>query len=319
MLWTARPRTNGRLGKVPLAVVGGHLKYHDVNDPAGWSDWSRIRSLYLDGGPGDGIGYALTDSGLTCIDVDRCVEDGHVSPAALDLAASLGGYCEYSPGDGIHVLVSDSVPSELWRNRDLKVDVLRRGFVTVTGQLLSLGTASRQVQQNPVGARSSRSQVLPLAPPPLINRDVEADAIFLRQLRNGGKFRRLFDAGDTRGYSSHSEAVFALLRLAHFAMGNAPDALNAIFWASALSPGYAAKWTRTVSSTSPTTIGELTIARVIAAGGPVHCAGRERPGRQRGAHRKSEPSAKTTAHQHDQHERHHPSDVHAGPSIKEST
>lgn len=275
VLWAARRRPNGRLGKVPLAVVGGHLKYHDANDPAGWSDWPRVRGLYLDQGLGDGIGYALTDSGLTCVDVDRCVDNGHISPAALDLARSLGGYVERSPGDGIHVLVSGGVLPACWRSQELAVDVLRRGFVTVTGQPLAPDTVPRPVQQTPVRALSRRAHAQPLGPSPPVSRDVEAAVVFLRRLRNGGKFRCLFDMGDASGYSSRSEAVFALLRLAHFALGNNPGALNAIFWASALSPGYAVKWMRTVSSTSPMTIGELTIARVIAMGGPVHRAGRK--------------------------------------------
>lgn len=63
----------------------------------------------------------------------------------------------------------------------------------------------------------------------------------LRKQKNGEKFKRLYDDGDTTGYSSHSEADAALCAMLAFRTGNDPDTIDAAFRTSAL---YREKWER---------------------------------------------------------------------------
>ena len=64
----------------------------------------------------------------------------------------------------------------------------------------------------------------------------------LRKQKNGDKFRKLFDDGDTSDYGSHSEADAALCAMIAFRTGDAPEVIDTIFRQSAL---YRDKWERT--------------------------------------------------------------------------
>ncbi|PYE52982.1 hypothetical protein [Deinococcus yavapaiensis] len=272
VVWAARRRPNGGVAKVPLLVRGRQARAHDVRDAACWMTWDALNDAFARRHVGTGVGYALHGSGLACVDLDACVaQDGRIAPWAVSAAQEIGGYVERSPGSGVHVLVRDETHEasnavvRLASGR--RAELLRTGHVTVTGRAVPPWTAW------PTRLFDVRLLVptSPTAAPPRITSTTNVDAAIacLRRLRNGAKFAALFDDGVCDGYASRSEAAFALLRLAHFVVGDDPVALDAVFRRSALHDAYAGKWARRVSTASPVTIGERTIARVIALGGPV--------------------------------------------------
>lgn len=276
VVWAARPRSNGGVAKVPLLVRGRDARAHDVRDSACWMTWDALTDAFVHRRVGTGVGFALHGSGLGCVDLDACVaEDGRIAPWALDVARELDGYVERSPGAGLHVFVRDEArdaPNAVVRLADgHRAEVLRTGHVTVTGRAVPPWTAW---PTRPLDSRVLFPRSTTITPPITATANVDDVVARLRRLRNGAKFTKLFDHGACDGYASRSEAVFALLRLAHFVVGDDPVALDALFRRSALfDDAYARKWSRRVSTSSPVTIGERTIARVIAAGGPVpRCA-----------------------------------------------
>lgn len=96
--WVRWMPSDGR--KRPLMANGAPAS---VTDPATWSDYTATAASKA----GVGLGFVLTDADdIACIDIDDCVTDGVVSPAALELARGTAGvfWVELSPSrQGIHI------------------------------------------------------------------------------------------------------------------------------------------------------------------------------------------------------------------------
>ncbi|MGY1945326.1 bifunctional DNA primase/polymerase [Nocardia asiatica] len=80
--------------KVPIQPTG---KAASSTNAATWSPWARVR-------PAARKGYVL-GGGIGCIDLDHCLVDGELTPAAAKFLAALPPtYIEVSPsGRGLHV------------------------------------------------------------------------------------------------------------------------------------------------------------------------------------------------------------------------
>lgn len=127
------PRWMRHKAKRPLTVAG---RAGSSTDPAKWSTYQAVRASSA----GDGFGFALNGDGIVGVDLDHCVDDGVVSPAARSILRRLPGtYAEISPsGHGVRLFAHADVA----RGRRLTVDgcaleVYGTGrFLTVTGNRL---------------------------------------------------------------------------------------------------------------------------------------------------------------------------------------
>lgn len=84
--------------KRPVDLLGAPLRWGDANN---WSTYGEVGASKA----GDGFGFFLGD-GFACIDLDNCVlEDGSLSPLAVNLvAANPQTYIEWSrSGRGLHI------------------------------------------------------------------------------------------------------------------------------------------------------------------------------------------------------------------------
>ena len=222
--WTARPRPNGRLAKVPVRLTEEQVP-QPVNplDPRHWQIHHDAQT-HVHSGQADGLGIALTpDLGLTCIDIDDCrADNGALSPLALTILSRFPtGYVEISPsGRGLHLFAVGRVPAG-WR-RQAHVDIIDRGYVTVTGHIhraastwpdLTRDLAAWHREHSPVPGKPLRQpEPSPvLLPQRSINDIVQRAA----QARNGARFQALW-AGELAGYRSPSEADLALILMLLF-------------------------------------------------------------------------------------------------------
>lgn len=273
-LWQARPRPGSpRLRKVPVRVVsGGHLVAHAPDDVRAWRPWAAVKRDHL-AGLGDGVGFALGDD-LLCVDLDNCfTPGGALQEHAGALLDAVNGYAERSPSGGLHLLGRADAASPPISRRDGRVEVLRRGLITVTGDVLpgrSPALASgadlaavwpQQVMAMPPMLTTPRVE-------PLVS-DIEDLLATAARLRNAHRFLPLWH-GDVSAHQSPSEADFALCRHLYFLLGPHQDAIDAAFRSSVLYERRPNNWCRRAySGPPPLTYGQLTIRRAIACGGPT--------------------------------------------------
>jgi primase-polymerase (primpol)-like protein len=113
---------------VPLTAAG---KVASSTDPATWAPFSAVRSLPRKG-------FVLNGDGIVCIDVDHCITNSVLEPAAAEWLAELPRtYVEVSPsGTGLHIWGRGSVPvGRKLSFRGLHVEVYGTGrYMTVTGK-----------------------------------------------------------------------------------------------------------------------------------------------------------------------------------------
>lgn len=120
--------------KVPL-TTHGHAA--SSTNPATWTDYQTAKNSTA----GVGIGFVLTGDGISCIDLDHVIDDGHIDPRAVELINSVDTfYIERSPsGTGIHAWTHTPAPGrnryQLANGLDVEwYDTAR--YITVTGQPL---------------------------------------------------------------------------------------------------------------------------------------------------------------------------------------
>lgn len=271
-LWQARPRAgSARPRKVPVRVSsGGRLIPHHAMDPRAWRPWADVRADHL-AGHGDGVGIAL-GAGLVCIDVDECVNaSGELDPFASSLVARLDGYVERSPAGGLHVLGWAGAALPPGNRRAGRVELLRNGFITVTGDVL-LGRSPHPVASPLLYAVWTELAGTPPprhAPPGASSGVVDPVALVATasRLRNAGRFLALWN-GHIASHPSPSEADFALCRHLFFLLGPDEVAIDAAFRASGLYHRRPANWHRTAQCGPPAlSYGQLTVRRAVTCGG----------------------------------------------------
>lgn len=133
-------RAEGALGKKPTKVPYCpvlHNSRASVNDTSSWGTFDQAAVAFNEGGY-TGIGLVLDGSGLVGVDIDNCVLDGVVNPAATELLNSMkAAYTEMSPsGTGLRAFgyaekLSSGVNAIY---NGLKVELYSTGrYLTVTG------------------------------------------------------------------------------------------------------------------------------------------------------------------------------------------
>ena len=246
--WLALPRGNGRTGKVPALPKAGTLRPIDCRG-AGVT-LEEAHDLARRHGAG-GIGIVLApEMGLAALDLDA-----PLTLAAQVLLRDIAGYAERSPGGGVHVWLSGSLPRN---RRQLGIEMLGSGFVTVTGAALggrgrTLGTLGTVLEQLDVAPPDSPRAAAPI----LADREVFQR---LYTAANGARAQALLENGDWAGagYPSASEADLAAARMLRFYCSD-PEQLRRLMQGTALRRG---KWDQGDYL-------ERTIRCALELGGPV--------------------------------------------------
>lgn len=218
--WRAEPDPNrpGKIRKIPINARNG--RNAQSTNPATWSTFEtavkRARAS------GEGIGFCLDPDHLPLIavDIDHCIVDGRLAPAAWDMVRMCGSYTEVTPsGAGLRIIMRGLLPAALVRH-DLNIEIYESArYITVTGDALS--AAPNDINTAPAAfyawydAHRRRPQERPQPAQERRQAPLQLDVELIERAQgaaNGAKFHRLW-TGDSSGYASTSEADFALATL----------------------------------------------------------------------------------------------------------
>lgn len=264
VVWRLETR-DGKPTKV-LYQARNYRRKAKSNDPKTWASFDDSMAAFLKHQDLDGIGLVFApDGGLAGIDLDDCIcigSDRTIAEWALPyLKRFLGGWGAISPsGQGIKIIVCGSLGGAKGTRKggfgpDGKgavecYDKLR--FFTITSDVLDTdqvaieGDHSAELQalhaELTRKPEKTRRQASPKAAGRPAALDVDDEALLekARAARNGAKLSALYDAGDTSGYPSESEADFALLTSLAFWTGRDAARMERLFDRSAL--GGRGKW-----------------------------------------------------------------------------
>ncbi len=175
--WKARPKSNGKLDKLPCSPHTGSVG--DAHDPAAWGSFEQaviaMRRYHF-----DGVGIVLTgEDSLVGVDLDDCIDDaGVIVPWAQDIIAELDSYTERSPsGRGLRLFAFGGLPPGRRKVGDLEVYDDAR-FLTVTGHHVE-GTPTtveeRDFELRDLHARHLGSQAGETGPAIVAPADVDDD------------------------------------------------------------------------------------------------------------------------------------------------
>lgn len=139
VIWKAEGQPGEKPRKVPYSP-GRVNSRASSTDPATWGTFQQAAERYLEGGI-TGIGFVLDGSGIVGVDIDHCVTNGVIEPAALALSEQMkAGYIEISPsGTGLRAFgyAENLQTGAKGKFRGLDVELYSTGrYLTVTGQCI---------------------------------------------------------------------------------------------------------------------------------------------------------------------------------------
>lgn len=251
----------GKKTKVPYAAsgrrAGASPDYKSL-----WTTYAEAKAAQEKRGF-DGVGFVLLE-GYVLIDIDH---KGTDDPLVKKMLTRCESYAEKSvSGSGIHIICRTDIsklPTRMDHGKrrldrqfyiknphngmEIYIGGLTNRFATFSGNSITdypitdctnalLVTLDKDMRRKPKvnysPKRDGESQ----------EEEADFDLICsMRRQKNGEKFIRLYDKGDTDNFGSRSEADAALCAMLAFRCGNDPDHIDRLFRESAL---YREKWER---------------------------------------------------------------------------
>lgn len=254
--WRLEPDPDGgKPKKIPVNPrTGGNAK---INAPSTWGPFDGAAAALRQHPEWAGLMLALVaGDDLVAIDLDDCVDtSGALNPAARDLVETFETYTEFSPsGTGLHLLLrGKKPPGARCKSKPLVGIALveiyeRKRFIVMTGRRVADTPETPQERQVELDDLCSELWPPKPEPPPrapTLEGFTGDDADLLdkaRNARNGDKFRRLYDHGDTSSYGGDkSSADLALCSMLAFYTGRDSGRIDSLFRGSSL---YRDKWER---------------------------------------------------------------------------
>ncbi len=262
VVWHYR-QENGQRKKPP--VNPNTLLPASPTDRTTWATLETALSAVATGNY-QGIGFMLSRSPFSGIDLDHCIREGRIEPWAQEIIETLDTYTEYSPSwnkavgtGGVHLLVEGKPPASK-----------KAGNIEVYGEKHYLTITTKHLPGTPaiVNSRQEALDALyitlipPVAERPFQNtRGVAASGNDLTELppeaAHDPVLQRLL-RGDISGYASQSSADFVLiLKLLHWT-GDNIELTRQLFLESGLY-----RQDKTERKTGTTTYLDMTIANAL--------------------------------------------------------
>jgi hypothetical protein len=254
---------DGRPTKVPYCA-SDPARRASSTDEGTWSDFETARRL-VEGGTFPWIGFMFHGSGYTGIDLDwkedEKIEKGTIPDWATELILGLDSYTELSVSEkGAHVIAKGNLPPGGHRTGKTgthppvpagsEVEMYDAGrYFVLTGHVL-LSRPRIQERSEQIAALHARLFGAPQAeasepvdgPAPAAALSDDTLLGKIRASKQGEKFTRLFDEGDTSAYKGDdSEADFALCVMLGWWTQKDHDRIERLFNRSKL--GQRDKWT----------------------------------------------------------------------------
>jgi primase-polymerase (primpol)-like protein len=216
---------NGQRKKPPVNPMT-----HRPASPADRSTWGTLETALsaVATGQYQGIGFMLSRSPFSGIDLDHCIREGRIEPWAKAIIETLDTYTEYSPSwnkaagtGGVHLLVEGKPPAS---KKAGNIEVYgEKHYLTITTRHLQGTSATVNSRQEALDALY-RNLTPPVVEKPFQNTSGGAPALPRTELPPEAAHDPVLQKllrGDTAGYASQSSADFVLiLKLLHWTGDN---------------------------------------------------------------------------------------------------
>lgn len=251
----------GKSLKCPYNPITGYPA--KANDMGTWTTFEKAHKAVTEGRY-KGIGFEFAD-GVVGVDLDHCIKDGKISPAAQYVTNRFDSYTEISQsGTGIHILCRGKLPGNAIKTKEIELYDTGRYFA-LTGNVyenrVELKDAQAVIDELYATLTDQRTKPEPAekptqAPPSLSLQDNEVIDIAMKS-KSGGLFGELLSGQWESRYSSQSEADIAFCNMLAFFCGKNAEQMDRLFRSSGL---MREKWDREQAGT---TYGAITIQRAI--------------------------------------------------------
>ena len=254
VLWSHEYRGNNwtKVPKQATVTADGSVLGAKSNDPSTWASYVRV----IQAGAGDfktkvsGIGFVFSaDDPYVGVDLDNCLDEDQVlKPWASEIVSMLEStYHEVSPsGTGLKFWLRATFPDgygNVANLEDGKIEVYHtKRFFTVTGQ--RWGDSPDKITESQeamdwLASTHLKKRATNDAPAPNTSQAAGiavADAIIekIRQSKQAGKFKALFNDGNIEMCGGHSESDAALCSILAFWTNRDAGMIDQIFRNSAL-------------------------------------------------------------------------------------
>lgn len=231
-----------RKNKVPYSVTRLGKKWQSLEDCGVYEDVIQA----LECGDYDGIGFQLSNSPYTVIDLDHCIdENGDITnDRVIDLLEEVASYWEYSPsGTGLHIWLKGETPKAV-KNSPLGFEMYSKGrYITMTG---NTPTGGDIVENQPLIDKlynkyktrvvSNNSTLIHWGDyPSFSDKNLQKKIEEITRLDKSGKFTELFYKGNYSLYGGdESSADMALCCILAYWCNANPVQMEQIFNKSAL-------------------------------------------------------------------------------------
>jgi primase-polymerase (primpol)-like protein len=246
--------------KIPFNPETGTLA--KSNDPSTWSSLENALKALLKE-EYDGIGFMFIPP-FVGIDIDHCIVNGQLTPAAQKLVKTFDSYTEISKsGKGLHILIKGQLP-EGRRKGNIEIYPKGRYFALTTRHMKGtpITIKERQTQLDNLyetlapatRSRTTNSQNKTVFSLNASDTDVIEKAM---NARNGATFRELWQ-GNITGHQSKSEADFILILRLLYWTNNDQEQTKRLFLQSGLADE------KTLRPTNGTTYLDQSITNAIS-------------------------------------------------------
>ena len=246
VLWKIEMK-DGRETKVPYSPKRKNIQASST-DPHTWGSFEEGISALSTGGY-DGIGFVF-DTGVVGIDLDQSLDEkGKMKPWAEEIFNLFDSYAEISPsGRGLHLIIEADIDfagkgRKKWIDKEKgeAVECYTKGrYFTATGNVFMGRKELKHVDEPTIFTwhknffDTKEKLIVQISAPTAVMPEDRAIVEFMRQAKNGSRFKALFDRGEFFGLPSHSEADMSLVSSLMFFCRNDTAIVDRIFRSSAL-------------------------------------------------------------------------------------
>lgn len=190
----------------------------------------------------EGLSFSLKDSGITCIDLDGCIDEqgqySELSQQILSLASNT--FAERSvSGKGVHVFLKGNFMQGYRTRTDDGLECFDNKFISVTGDVISATKDIKEPSPELVEFLKEKLGKKPVytTPAPTYKTSAQSDADVIKKIsrsRVGKTFQALYN-GDIGGYGNdHSRADLRLVGILVFFTDGDEQQVKRIFESSGL-------------------------------------------------------------------------------------
>ena len=237
--WAVYKIYRGEDGKKKKVIIDCHTgKWASSKNPSTWATYENAVE-YAKAENGEGLSFCLTNSGITCIDLDGCIQDnGELTELAKEVLMQTNALTECSvSGTGLHIFLKGNFLSGYKIRADVGLEVFDNKFISLTGDVFYGQTKIEKPSDELIAFLKERLKKKPTVYQTTYNspyKQSSDDVVFKKISRSkcADEFKRLYAGEDLKGNPSLNDyRLFGIL--IYFCDGDKTQVLR-LFRASGL-------------------------------------------------------------------------------------